>query len=1203
MKKLLFIFSFALITFIAKAGEKWIQISSPSGKPQIVLESSNVNNSVININIEGFWKRDVETSKGSAWLINLGNNIRNLEKGTPDLPYLSTSLIIPDMAKMSFDIISSDYKDFDNVLIAPSKGNLFRNIDPSTVSYEYGKVYQENDFYPGELAKLNRPYIVRDFRGQSVWIMPLQYNPVTKVLRVYYNIKIKISAVGSAVVNPLVRNKPLSKVDMQFEQLYKRHFLNYQAAGQRYNPVGEHGNMLIISYGDFMDEMEPLIAWKKSSGIPVEIVDVADIGNNASSIKQYVTDYYNDKGLTFLLLVGDAAQVTPSYSGGDSDNDYTYVVGDDHYPDLFCGRFSAETEEQVVTQVTKVLNYEKMPNMEDTDWYSHAVGIASDQGPGDDDEMDYEHIRNIQNNKLIPYTYTYAYELFDGSQGGEDQPGYPTPSDVAADINEGATIINYTGHGGVTSWVTSGFSNNDVNSLTNAGKLPFIFSVSCVNGNFVGNTCFAEAWLRAVDNDGNPVGAVSVIMSTINQSWNPPMRGQDAMNDILVETYPDNIKRTFGGITMNGCMAMNDAYNEAGESMTDTWTIFGDPSLMVRTDIPQEITASYPPVALIGESQYVVTCDLEGASVTLNKDGEMLGTAIVENGEATLIFDEPLTSPGTAELVIVGYNHIPLIKNIDVIAGDGPFVIYSNHYVNDTVTGNGNGMLDYNEEAYFSVCLKNVGSELASNVVAKLMTSDMYITVEDSVMDFGDIDTSSVATVNNAFKVFVSPETPNGYVVSFELEMVFGNDTTYSYFTETVNAPELKYLSFVIDDSYGNNNGKLDPGESAMFTVYFTNSGNSDAYSVSTMLTTIDNNYINITQSNVDYGDLNVSDTAFVVFEVSADGDTPLGFIAHFVFKMTTDLNNTGEGMFNTIVGQKPVIVLNLAESSITADSMQKCFVELSVSADFVNVVPESIIEYKCAFVLLGVYSNNYVLTEEEGEVLAEFLDNGGRVYMEGGDTWKYNEPTSVHPYFHIDGISDGSSSLETIIGDTSNFMKGFMFNYEGANNWIDEIEPVDNAKVLLKNLSSNYNGPVAISYENDTYKTIGSSLEFGGLVPGGLFNSGGTKTGYMALILNYFNVAFMWTGVEETTVKNDLDINVYPNPFRNILHIDIKGKIADDARLYLYDIQGKVIKTVEINKNRFVLNVGNDIFKPGVYFYRLHNGTISSTGKVVYVR
>ncbi len=54
------------------------------------------------------------------------------------------------------------------------------------------------------------------------------------------------------------------------------------------------------------------------------------------------------------------------------------------------------------------------------------------------------------------------------------------------------------------------------------------------------------------------------------------MRGQDEMNDILTEAYSDNIKRTFGGVTMNGVMNMNDNYGNQAYTETDCWTIFGN---------------------------------------------------------------------------------------------------------------------------------------------------------------------------------------------------------------------------------------------------------------------------------------------------------------------------------------------------------------------------------------------------------------------------------------------------------------------------------------------------------------------------------------------------------------------------------------------------------------------------------------------------
>ena len=70
------------------------------------------------------------------------------------------------------------------------------------------------------------------------------------------------------------------------------------------------------------------------------------------------------------------------------------------------------------------------------------------------------------------------------------------------------------------------------------------------------------------------------------------MTGQDEMNDILIESYANNIKRTFGGISFNGMFLMIQEGGE-GQSMADTWTIFGDASLMVRTTTPSEMTISH----------------------------------------------------------------------------------------------------------------------------------------------------------------------------------------------------------------------------------------------------------------------------------------------------------------------------------------------------------------------------------------------------------------------------------------------------------------------------------------------------------------------------------------------------------------------------------------------------------------------------------
>ena len=43
----------------------------------------------------------------------------------------------------------------------------------------------QDAFYPAEIASLDKPYIIRGVHGQVVHLNPIQYNPLTKVLRVH----------------------------------------------------------------------------------------------------------------------------------------------------------------------------------------------------------------------------------------------------------------------------------------------------------------------------------------------------------------------------------------------------------------------------------------------------------------------------------------------------------------------------------------------------------------------------------------------------------------------------------------------------------------------------------------------------------------------------------------------------------------------------------------------------------------------------------------------------------------------------------------------------------------------------------------------------------------------------------------------------------------------------------------------------------
>lgn len=672
IKKFLSIVSMLfLLANIANAGTtKWININS--AKPaeatsKLILD--NGSQTVVEFNLPGFDMKAVSANNLDAASIipKAAGTTPLLIDGAPDLSKYAFSVIIPDNAKMKVDIENSSYIDYKDIKIAPSKGNLYRNTDPSTIPYVYGDSYKTNAFFPGKLAELQSPYILRDFRAQTVWLYPFQYNPVTKVLRVYYKLKVKIVNDGISNINVLQRKGTAKKIDKEMCAIYNSMFKNGGNNTINYAQVDEDGSILILAYNQFMSTLQPFVDWKIREGIHCEMIDAASAGATAVAIKTYIANYYNmHPELKYILIAGDAQQVpTPILSGGASDPSYGYLSGSDSYAEVFVGRFSAQNITDLQVQVQKVIDYEINPNLS-LQHFNKGVVVASDQGPGDDGEMDWEHERIIRDKELT-YTYMDIKELYDGTHpGGNDDPGDPSSADLFNKFQSGINVMTYTGHGSNNSCSTTGLSSSDVDNMTNYEMLPFIWSVACVNGNFNQGDCFAEAFLRAQSN-GQPTGAIATFMSSINQSWNPPMDGQDEMVDLLVESYAANIKRTFGGLSINGCFHMNDAYGAAGDEMTDTWHVFGDPSLMVRTAPPTVISATHDAYISLNQSTFTLQCNKQnGALACLSNNGEILDVQPIVNGTATFNFNA-LIVLDTIQLTITGFNCKPYLTDLPVL--------------------------------------------------------------------------------------------------------------------------------------------------------------------------------------------------------------------------------------------------------------------------------------------------------------------------------------------------------------------------------------------------------------------------------------------------------------------------------------------------------------------------------------------------------
>ena len=1188
MKKLNLMIVVLLLSVYSFAGKGYdVHFSQPQGN---VYE--------LKFTLDNYQLNDVKLQGNDYSRIFFENNVVTGKKGFAELPFLNAAVMLDPKKNVNLVIVPGSYVDIPltNPLV-PSRGVIYRDQDPSTVPYIIDPKSMTDKWYPGNLAENSAPYILRDIRGTNVYVYPFQYNAKRQVLRVYTSITVKLEENNTVPVNPL--QQKTSMIVREANAIYGDIFINYDQ-GSRYDlTVGEIGDILVVTTDRDADAIQPYITWKKEKGynVTTQIVAAGIVVN--STVKNA---YDANPNILYVLLVGDWADIQCNTTGGGRpmDPQVGCVIGDDTYADIAVGRFSGNSPSDITVQVNKTITYEKNPEMGGT-WYSTATGIASAEGTGDDNETDQQQIQNIYDNKLSPFTYTLHNQIYD--------PG-ATVDLVSTAINNGTSILNYCGHGWSQGWGTTGFSNSNVASLTNGNKLPLIISVACDNGDFDLGTCFGEAWMRQSNG-----GAIIFLGGAITQPWSPPMRGQDYFNDVLIGGYDYTIHEGQSGIstteqrTTAGSFIFNGLTLMCVESPGDletaqTWTIFGDPALQMRTATPAELILSST-LVMVGIPFTTTVTSANGpvanAMVALSQ-GDLMFRGFTD-GAGNVSIEQALIS-GTAKLVVTAFNTGTIYEDVNVIPPDGPFIVFDTLIINDA-EGNGNGLLDYHETANLSISLTNVGTSDATDVVATISSADPYVTLNDSSANYGTIPPGGTITIADGFQITASDTIPDLHMLIFGLDASNGADEWTSNFNIRAYAPALEYLTFSIDDASGNNNGRLDPGETADISITIKNSGSSGAMNITGLLTTV-SPYITINTNSMLYGNLAGEETATQVFNITADAATPVGHSASFTIDLNGDFNIYATGEFTSIVGQVPVLIIDLDPNNSSAPVIEESLTNLEVTYVVKNSVPDTLDLYSSVFVLLGIYNENYILTSQEGQKLADYLNFGGRMYMEGGDTWYYDQiynPTPVHPMFNIAGTEDGNGDLLDIAGQPGSIVDGMTFHYSGENNYIDQIGAISPAVMMFKNISPEYG--CTVSNDAGIYRTIGSSFEFGGLD-----NQDFTRDELMIVYLDFFGIPGIWTTVKE----NDLpfvEVVNYPNPFNTETTIRINLDKDTPVDLGIYNMNGQLVSALANGR----MTAGSHEFKwnasdasgsrvaDGIYFYRLQAGDQLVTRKLVLIK
>ncbi|HPS39986.1 MAG TPA: C25 family cysteine peptidase [Candidatus Cloacimonadota bacterium] len=666
-----------------------------------------------------------------------------------------------------------------------------------------------------ELIRLSKPYLIRDIRGVDLEITPYRYQD-GKLLSLH---SLQVTLVNDDHNASLTRKK----IDPYFVDICKQHFSNFS---NRYEDMREYGSMAVLCPPQFSDLIRPWVLWKNQKGILTTVYSTELSGSSYESTKAFIQNLYdNDPNLTFVQLVGDFAQIPCVVNGtgthyGGRDADYTLLSGDDWYPDIFVGRFSAETPADLYTQIKRSLDYEIRSTS--GEWLSHAVGVCSDLPPqaGDDGEHNWEHLDNIRA-KLLNFGYSSVDRIY-ANEGAGTQ-------DLISSLNEGKSYVNYCGEGYPTYWLNPRFYVDNAMALTNTDMLPFIHSVACHVGQFFNGTCLAEAFMRSRDPvAGEARGAIAMYAAAPSQGINMPMRAQDHSIDLLTH----GTKITIGGLCYNGASNMLDVYGEEGGVYNFYgWNLFGDCSLVLRTRPADKLTAQLPERIQPGSMQLLLQTGKSGVQAALTLGGDMLASAFADStGTVTLNWTEGLLSGQRLLLTLSGFNCVPFQQDIYCYAEDEPLILM-------TPVGSDTA-LEPGVVTGRNFRLRNAGTHAAQSIMIELSSKDPDFIPVVSHLDLASLAAGAQAELTLSFMVSRDAED----LSSLDYSLTIWNQSFNQHYdlSETVHTPELRILNIMRSPQCN----WINPGDRFEINCVITNTGSAPLRELSGSLSSLSGDLI-----------------------------------------------------------------------------------------------------------------------------------------------------------------------------------------------------------------------------------------------------------------------------------------------------------------------------------------------------------------------
>jgi hypothetical protein len=352
------------------------------------------------------------------------------------------------------------------------------------------------------------------------------------------------------------------------------------------NPtVDMEAEMLIIAHPDFVDNLDPLVAARRSEGLSVQVVNVEELYHRFShgvfdpqAIRKFIRRAYRKLGTRYVLLVGGDTYDYFDYLGGGAVSFvptlYTQTdpivrfapvdplygdINSDGVPEVAVGRWPVRTTAELEAILDRTLRYA------DIDYVRTAVFSADayDAPAGYSFSAASEEMLGY-----LPGTWQAARVYLDELYLEEARQL------LIDEIDYGVALTSYFGHSGPSVWSFDGlFDSSDADALENFGRPTVITQWGCWNTYHVMPT-YDTLGHRLLLNDGR--GAAAVLgAATLTEALSEQKLGRRLFAQI-------------GSQRQRLGKALIDAKKDL--ALTDPerldvllgWTLLGDPTLVVE---------------------------------------------------------------------------------------------------------------------------------------------------------------------------------------------------------------------------------------------------------------------------------------------------------------------------------------------------------------------------------------------------------------------------------------------------------------------------------------------------------------------------------------------------------------------------------------------------------------------------------------------